>query len=117
MANYEITSAVVSMAGGIAGAEGLWRLECKHCTKQASEELDQLLTSCKFFSIKNEDSLLMKHARDLRTTVVTVTKANGDKHVVTVPGFGDSTSLANLISFIQAHGTEIFPGASVASSK
>ncbi len=106
----EITSASVSVAGGFAGAEGLWRLEHKQCTKETADKLDELLISCRFFDTHNEDDFLMKYARDLRTTAITVTKANGEQHVVTVHGFGDSTNLADLISFIKAHGTEVFPG-------
>ena len=96
--------------------EGVWRLECKYCTKQTAEEMDQLLTSCKFFNANDEDTLLMKCARDLRTTIVTVTKANSEQHTVSVSGFGDSSSLTDLIHFIKAHGTEVFPSTSIASS-
>jgi hypothetical protein len=113
----EIKSASVSVAGGIAGCEGLWRLERKHCTEQTAEELDKLLTSCKFFDTHNKDDLLIKYARDLRTTAVSVIKANGEQHAVTVLGLGDATNLTELITFIKTHGTEVFPGVSAVSSK
>jgi hypothetical protein len=91
----------------MAGYEGLWRLECEHCSKETLEELDKLLVSCKFFDTQNENDLLTKVARDLRTTVVTVSTVGGQQRSVTVLGLGDSTSLSDLIAFIKVHGVEV----------